>query len=77
MTTYIALLRKEPTSDYAVEFPDFPGCVTAGLTLEEARRMAAEALDFHLAGMVEDQEAVPEAEAARAKLLPGRVHVIG
>lgn len=60
MTAYIALLRKEPTSDFGVEFPDFPGCVTAGKTLEEASRMAAEALEFHIAGMREDREPVPE-----------------
>ncbi len=34
--SYIALLRKDEGSDYGVEFPDFPGCVTAGKTLEEA-----------------------------------------
>ena len=44
MTAYIALLRKQPDSDFGVDFPDFPGCVTAGETLEEARVMAAEAL---------------------------------
>ena len=27
MMNYIALLRKEQTSDYGVEFPDFPGCI--------------------------------------------------
>jgi predicted RNase H-like HicB family nuclease len=48
MVTYIALLRKETGSDYGVSFPDFPGCVTAGRTLEEARRLAAEALAFHV-----------------------------
>jgi predicted RNase H-like HicB family nuclease len=60
MTAYIALLRKAPTSGYGVDFPDFPGCVTAGRTLEEARKMAAEALDLHLEGMLEDREPVPE-----------------
>ena len=60
MTAYIALLRKEPTSDFGVDFPDFPGCVTAGGTLEEASRMAAEALELHIAGMVEDREPIPE-----------------
>ena len=40
MTSYIALLRKEKGSDYGVEFPDFPGCVTAGRTLEAAREAA-------------------------------------
>jgi len=57
---YIAYLHKEGRSDYGVSFPDFPGCVTAGSTLEEARRMAAEALSFHIAGMHEDGETIPE-----------------
>jgi hypothetical protein len=40
MTSYIALLRKDVDSDYGVEFPDFPGCVTAGTTLiTRARRV--------------------------------------
>lgn len=60
MSAYIALLRKDATSDFGVEFPDFPGCVTAGQSLEEARRMAAEALELHLAGMAEDHEPIPE-----------------
>ncbi len=41
---YIAYLHKDKKSDYGVSFPDFPGCITAGTSLEEARRMAAEAL---------------------------------
>ena len=41
MTTYIALLRKDPDSDFGVDFPDFPGCITAGSTLEETRAMAS------------------------------------
>ena len=60
MTSYIALLRKEPTGDYGVEFPDFPGCVTAGTDPEDACRMAAEALDLHIRGMLEDGDPVPE-----------------
>lgn len=44
---YIALLRKEENSDFGVDFPDFPGCVTAGSSLEEAMRMAVEALELH------------------------------
>ena len=57
---YIAYLHKDKKSDYGVSFPDFPGCITAGTTLEEARRRAAEALSFHIAGMQEDGEAIPE-----------------
>lgn len=60
MSAYIALLRKDKESDYGVEFPDFPGCVTAGSTLEEARANAEEALALHIDGMAEDGEAIPE-----------------
>jgi predicted RNase H-like HicB family nuclease len=59
MPSYIALIHKEPTSDYGVSFPDLPGCVSAGATLDEARAMAAEALAFHAGGMAEDGEALP------------------
>ena len=33
---YVAYLHKDRDSDFGVSFPDFPGCVTAGRTLEEA-----------------------------------------
>jgi len=57
---YIAYLHKDSKSDFGVSFPDFPGCVTAGKSLEEARRRAAEALAFHIAGMIEDGEKIPK-----------------
>jgi predicted RNase H-like HicB family nuclease len=57
---YIAYLHKERKSDFGVSFPDFPGCVTAGRTLDEARRLAPEALTLHLHGMIEDGEPIPE-----------------
>ena len=57
---YIAYLHKDGKSDFGISFPDFPGCLTAGKTLEEARRMAAEALALHIRGMAEDGEAIPE-----------------
>lgn len=60
MPEYIALLHKEPNSDWGVSFPDFPGCVSAAATLDEARALAAEALQFHAEGMAEDGEALPQ-----------------
>jgi predicted RNase H-like HicB family nuclease len=57
---YIAYLHKEKGSDYGVSFPDFPGCITAGKTLEDAHRMASEALTLHIAGMIEDGDTIPE-----------------
>ena len=60
MRSYIALIHKESDSDFGVSFPDLPGCISAGETLDEAYRMAAEALTLHLQGMAEDGEAIPE-----------------
>jgi predicted RNase H-like HicB family nuclease len=59
MTSYIAYLRKDKTSDYGVEFPDLPGCVSAGRTLEEAKAMAAEALAGHVSVLTEMGQTVP------------------
>ncbi|HWX37774.1 MAG TPA: type II toxin-antitoxin system HicB family antitoxin [Candidatus Sulfotelmatobacter sp.] len=57
---YIAYLHKDRKSDIGVSFPDFPGCVTAGRSLEEARRKAEEALALHIRGMMEDGDAIPK-----------------
>ena len=59
MATYVALIRKEPRSDYGVDFPDFPGCVSAGRTVDKAVAMAHEALAGHVAFMVEEGEKIP------------------
>jgi len=60
MATYIALLRKERDSEFGVDFPDFPGCITAGKSLEEAHKRYAEALRLHIRGMLEDGDPIPE-----------------
>jgi len=57
---YIAYLHKDRKSDFGVSFPDFPGCITAGKTLEDARGMAVEALNVHVESMMEDGDAIPE-----------------
>ncbi|MDF3034298.1 MAG: hypothetical protein K0R76_1252 [Alphaproteobacteria bacterium] len=56
---YVALIHKEKTSDYGVSFPDFPGCISAGKTLEEAQMMAQEAINNHREMLREIGEAVP------------------
>jgi predicted RNase H-like HicB family nuclease len=59
MRHYIALIHKDADSDFGVSFPDFPGCITAGSTLQEALTMAQEALAGHIAVMSDDGEAIP------------------
>jgi predicted RNase H-like HicB family nuclease len=63
MTNYIALIRKEKNSDYGVDFPDFPGCISAGSTMDEAKDMANEALQGHIKLMVEENIELPESSS--------------
>ena len=65
---YIALIHKEREGDFGVSFPDFPGCVTAGSTLQEAVDMAAEALELHIEGMAEAGLVVPEPSSIDAAM---------
>ena len=41
---YPAIFHKEENGGYWIEFPDLPGCLTGGETLEEAYQMASDAL---------------------------------
>ena len=63
---YPVLIGKDERSDWNVEFPDFPGCVTAGKTLEEAAAFAREALALHVHAMRSDGETVPAPSDAAA-----------
>lgn len=56
---YPAIVERGP-SGFGVFFPDFPGCVSAGETLENVARNAEEALGLHIAGMAEDGDPLPE-----------------
>ncbi|MBX9467475.1 MAG: type II toxin-antitoxin system HicB family antitoxin [Rhizobium sp.] len=66
MHNFIGLIHKERDSDFGVSFPDFPGVVTAGTDLDDARHMAEEALAFHVEGMIEDGDAIPEPSSLEA-----------
>ena len=59
MANYIAVVHKDPKSDFGVSFPDFPGCITAGNTIDEAKDMAHDALSLHIKGKLEDGETIP------------------
>jgi predicted RNase H-like HicB family nuclease len=59
-TTYYGIMHKDKGSDYGVSFPDFPGCVAAEKTFERAIASARAALALHIAGMLEDGEAIPD-----------------
>ena len=59
MLNYVALIQKE-NKEYWVIFPDFPGCVSVGKTVDEAYKNSIEALALHIDGIKEDKEQIPE-----------------
>jgi predicted RNase H-like HicB family nuclease len=65
MVQYLALVHKE-AANYGVMFPDFPGCVAVGESVEDALQESAEALAFHVEGMQEDQLPVPKPRSLEA-----------
>ena len=56
---YTVIFERAP-NNWAAYVPDLPGCVTTGSTLEETRRLIAEAIEFHIEGLRMDGDPVPE-----------------
>ena len=68
---YVALFD-EDKHGFSVEFPDFPGCVTCGDTLDEAVDHAHEALAVFVEDMLEQKLELPAPSTKKAvTALPG------
>jgi|CZCA01.1.fsa_nt_gi predicted RNA binding protein YcfA (HicA-like mRNA interferase family)/predicted RNase H-like HicB family nuclease len=62
---YPAVFDPNECGGYTINFPDLPGCVTEGDTLDDAIRMASEALASHLYGMERDGQSRLELAGTR------------
>lgn len=62
----IAIEPGDDTHAFGVVVPDIHGCFSAGDTLDEALRNAREAIDFHLEGLVEDNDDIPVASTVQS-----------
>ena len=60
--SYRILLRKEPEGGYTVIVPSLPGCVTYGDTIDEAIKMAKEAIGLYIESLKEHGEEIPTEE---------------
>jgi predicted RNase H-like HicB family nuclease len=58
-TRFYTALLYQTTEGYDVVFPDLPGCVSAGDTVEEAALGAEEALAAHIDLTLEHGETIP------------------
>jgi predicted RNase H-like HicB family nuclease len=55
-----AMIIEKGERNYSAYFPDLPGCIATGKTLDEVKRLMREALELHLRGMREDGLPIPE-----------------
>ena len=56
---YVAIIGKTGNG-YSAHLPDLPGCIAAAETFEETRQLIEEAANFHVEGMVDDGQTIPE-----------------
>lgn len=59
MNHAIALIHEE-NGRFGISFPDFPGCISAGASIDEAIFKGGQALALHVEGMIEDGEKIPQ-----------------
>jgi predicted RNase H-like HicB family nuclease len=55
------LIIIEPTgTGFSAYSPDLPGCASTGMTREECESNMREAIEFHLDGLREENEPIPQ-----------------
>lgn len=55
-----AVIVEEGETSFGAYVPDLPGCVAVGETKEEVLKLIQEAVEFHLEGLREDNQPIPE-----------------
>ena len=55
-----AVIIEEGENSFGAYVPDLPGCVAVGETREEVLKLIEEAIEFHIEGLREDGQPVPE-----------------
>src|SRR5277367_3266604 len=74
---YPAVLERGEGGAVGVGFPDFPDCVAAAQTQEEAMARAADALEEAMRGCAERDESLPEPTPLEKIVTPPGSKVIG
>ena len=56
---FVVVFEQGP-DNYSAYVPDLPGCISTGKTWKKMLAMIQEAIEFHVEGMLEDGESLPE-----------------
>jgi predicted RNase H-like HicB family nuclease len=54
-----AVVIEKTARNYSAYVPDLPGCVATGATVAEVETALREAINLHIAGLIEDGDPVP------------------
>lgn len=71
---YRLLLRKEPEGGYTALVPSLPGCVTFGGDIDEAIKMAREAIELYIESLSAHGEEIPTEEGTLEYTLTLETH---
>ena len=55
-----AVIVEEGERSFGAYVPDLPGCAAVGETKEEVLQLIQEAIEFHIEGLREDGQPIPE-----------------
>jgi len=55
-----AVIVEEGETSFGAYVPDLPGCVAVAETRDEVLRLVEEAIEFHLDGLRQDDQPIPE-----------------
>jgi len=64
----VVMLIHEENGAFGASFPDFPGATTVASDIDALFAKAVGMLEFHVSGMIEDGEDLPELRSLRAIL---------
>ena len=62
---YTVVIERTP-NNYAAYVPDLPGCVATASTRKDVLKEIRGAIEFHIEGMREDGEPIPEPQTTAA-----------
>jgi predicted RNase H-like HicB family nuclease len=60
---YLIVVEGDDATNYSAYSPDIPGVAATGATREECELQMREAIEFHLEGLAQDGDPLPEAHS--------------
>lgn len=76
MTLEFAVICARGPRNYSAYVPDLLGCVFTASTWEELQETASRAIEFHIEGMLENGDPVPEVPMTSTQALDHHIRIL-